>query len=103
MRHIFITILSLLFAVTSFAAHTRTIFDNVEAFAIRWALLHSAQQEIHTQYYIVQPDKHGLAFLGMLLKKAKSGVKVSLMVDGFGSKKLTSDGTLLESSCRRWR
>ncbi|MBQ0132304.1 MAG: cardiolipin synthase [Comamonas sp.] len=48
-----------------------------------------AQQHIHLEYYIFEPDHTGLALLDALCVKAREGIKVRLLVDALGSKKLS--------------
>ena len=59
--------------------------DNVDAWYARWNVITSAKSTIDVVYFTVEPDVHGKAFLGMLLKKALKGVKVRLLIDGRGS------------------
>lgn len=55
------------------------------------SLLHDiekAQHHIHIQFYIFRDDIIGTMFQDLLIEKAKLGVKVSIICDGFGSKTL---------------
>lgn len=70
-------------------AFARMITDNQEAWYARWYVLNSAKKSIDTTYFIVDKDVFGMSFLGLLLKKAKEGVKVRLMMDARGSKDLS--------------
>ncbi|HNY12638.1 MAG TPA: phosphatidylserine/phosphatidylglycerophosphate/cardiolipin synthase family protein [Candidatus Wallbacteria bacterium] len=70
-------------------AYARIITDNPEAWYARWHMLSNAKKSIDTTYFIVDKDVFGMAFLGLLLKKAKEGVKVRLMMDARGSKDLS--------------
>ncbi len=47
-----------------------------------------AQHHIHIFYYIVEPDEIGNRLIDALLRKAAEGVKVRLLYDDVGSKKL---------------
>lgn len=49
----------------------------------------SAKKEINIQYYIIQPDSLGKKLRDELTEKAKEGVKVRLLYDEIGSKKLS--------------
>jgi cardiolipin synthase len=49
----------------------------------------SAKHHIHMEFYIWQIDETGKALLLLLVEKAKAGVEVRLIVDGFGSKWFT--------------
>ncbi len=79
-------------------ADIRLVYDNYEAWYSRWYVLNNAQSTIDVQYFIIQNDAFGLSLLGTLLEKAKSGVKVRLMVDTRGSNKLSilARGYLIE-------
>lgn len=50
--------------------------------------VNQAQQTIHLEYYIWQPDETGRRLRDMLIKKAKQGVKVRFLVDSLGSMRL---------------
>ncbi|GGP10585.1 cardiolipin synthase [Oceanobacillus neutriphilus] len=50
----------------------------------------AAKQEINIQYYIIQPDNLGRRLRDALITKAKEGVKVRVLYDEVGSKKLPS-------------
>ncbi len=63
----------------------RLITDNMEAWYARWHLLQSARKTIDIQYFIVKDDIFGHAMMGILLKKARAGVQIRLMVDDFGT------------------
>lgn len=73
-------------------ATVRVITDGEEAWYARWYLLEHATKSIDMTYFIVGDDVFGRAALGMLLKKAREGVKVRLMLDARGSGKLTRGG-----------
>lgn len=73
-------------------ATVRVITDGEEAWYARWYLLENARKSIDMTYFIVGDDVFGRAALGMLLKKAREGVKVRLMLDARGSGKLTRGG-----------
>lgn len=60
----------------------RLITANDEAWYSRWKMIEDARDTIDCTYYIVDKDIFGQAFLGLLLKKARLGVKIRLMVDG---------------------
>ena len=63
----------------------RLLIDNVESWYARWHILSNARVSIDTTYFIVENDVFGYAFLGLLLEKARAGVRVRLMVDARGS------------------
>ncbi len=45
----------------------------------------AARQHIHLEYYIFHPDDTGRMFLDRLVKKAREGIEVRLLLDGIGS------------------
>jgi len=65
-------------------AHTRIrlITANDEAWYSRWKMVEEARDTIDCTYFIIDKDIFGQAFLGLLLKKARQGVRIRLMVDG---------------------
>ncbi len=60
----------------------RLITANDEAWYSRWKMIEEARDSIDCTYYIVDKDIFGQAFIGLLLKKARHGVKIRLMIDG---------------------
>lgn len=48
-----------------------------------------AEKEVNIQYYIIQPDHLGKQLRDLLVQKAKEGVKIRLLFDAIGSKKLS--------------
>ncbi len=51
---------------------------------IKQAIL-NAKHSLHLEYYIWQPDKSGTLMRDLLIEKAKSGIQVRFLYDGFGS------------------
>jgi len=82
--------------------NVKLIADNVEALYARWKTLSEAKRTIDISYFIFDKDPIGTAMLGLLLKKAKSGVKVRLILDAHGcgefAKKTSSQDYLQELS-----
>lgn len=60
----------------------RLITANDEAWYSRWKMMEEARDSIDCTYYIVDKDIFGQAFIGLLLKKARQGLKIRLMIDG---------------------
>ncbi|OQA05658.1 MAG: putative cardiolipin synthase YwiE [bacterium ADurb.Bin374] len=60
----------------------RYIWRNDDALYARWKMLESAKETIDCTYFIVDKDIFGQAFLGLLAKKAREGVRIRLMIDG---------------------
>ncbi|HNW33468.1 MAG TPA: phosphatidylserine/phosphatidylglycerophosphate/cardiolipin synthase family protein [Candidatus Ozemobacteraceae bacterium] len=69
-------------------ALVRFMPDNVTAWYARWYIMENARHSIDTTYFIVEPDIFGKSMLGMLLKKAREGIEIRLMVDARGTKGL---------------
>lgn len=53
--------------------------------------LKNAKKHIHISFYIVHDDDISLQFFDILQKKAREGVKVRLLVDYIGAKKVTKE------------
>lgn len=70
-------------------ARIRFLPENVDSWFARWHILENAKQSIDVTYFIVEQDIFGMSMLGMLMKKARAGVKIRLMVDARGTKGLT--------------
>lgn len=47
-----------------------------------------AKSSIHLQTFIIEDDKTGAEFKDLLIKKARQGIEVRLMFDGFGGRKI---------------
>jgi cardiolipin synthase len=50
------------------------------------AAIDAARQEVHLESYIFAPDETGQQVLAALVRAAKRGVRVRLLLDGFGSR-----------------
>ena len=51
--------------------------------------IHNARESIHLEYYIWQPDRTGTRLRDLLIRKAREGICVRFLYDGFGSFWLT--------------
>jgi len=71
-------------AVPSDNCRTYRIDRNVDACASRWKTLAESDRSFDAAYFIWEKDIFGFAFLGHLLKKARDGLAVRGMFDGFG-------------------
>jgi putative cardiolipin synthase len=60
----------------------RYVPDNDEAWYCRWKMIKQAKDTIDCTYYIIDKDIFGQAFLGLLLNRARHGVRIRLMIDG---------------------
>ncbi|MFJ7726336.1 cardiolipin synthase [Neobacillus sp. NPDC097160] len=73
-----------------------TMYNEIQIFSDGYKKFHSlfddirkAQEEIHLQYYIIQNDSLGKRLREELTKKAKEGVKVRVLYDDIGSKRIS--------------
>jgi cardiolipin synthase C len=66
-------------------AALRLFSDNTEAWVERWRLLEGAKKSIDVSYFILHEDVFGLSFLGHLLERARAGIRVRIVLDGFGT------------------
>ncbi|MAG58682.1 MAG: cardiolipin synthase, partial [Planctomycetes bacterium] len=51
----------------------------------------AAQEHVHVQFYIIQPDRTGFALRDRLIRRANDGIKIRVLCDGLGSGRLPSD------------
>lgn len=63
----------------------RFLPENQDAWFARWWMLSEAKESIDATYFALHDDIFGRSMLGLILKKAKEGVKVRLMCDARGS------------------
>ena len=70
---------------TAHPARIELLDDNLEAWAARWRLLARARETIDVSYFILHEDVFGLSFLGHLLERARAGVRIRILFDGFGT------------------
>lgn len=71
------------------AAMVRFLPQNVPAWYARWWVMENAKKSIDMTYFIVEQDIFGMSMLGMLLKKAREGLQIRIMLDARGTKTLT--------------
>lgn len=64
------------------------ILNGEEKFALLLEAIESAKDFIHLEYYIFEADGIGRKVLDLLEKKHQEGVKIRLILDGFGSPRL---------------
>ncbi len=64
--------------------------DGPSAFAALELAIADAKRSIHLLYYIYQDDETGRRVAAALIQKARSGVTVRLLLDGFGSQSGTA-------------
>ncbi len=63
--------------------------DTAPAFDVLFETISQARHHVHAEFFIVQPDSTGRAFLDRLIERAKAGVEVRLLYDAIGSRRLT--------------
>jgi len=62
--------------------------DGRDKFSALFQDLQTAQDHIHLQYYIFRDDEIGLKLIQLLTRKAKEGVKVRVLYDEMGSRRI---------------
>lgn len=67
---------------------TEVLTDGEAAFASIFSMIDKAEHHLHLAYYIIRSDEIGRKFQQALIRKARDGVQVRLIYDGFGSHKL---------------
>ncbi|WP_348944675.1 cardiolipin synthase ClsB [Chitinibacter sp. FCG-7] len=60
--------------------------NGAEFFPALLAACDAAQIEIHLETYLFEPDEVGLAVAQALMRAAQRGVRVSVLIDGFGAR-----------------
>lgn len=75
-------------SLISFYNDMNVLSEGVQKFDTMIGDIGNAQEEVNIQYYIIKRDALGKRLLDALLERAKAGVKVRLLYDGFGSRSL---------------
>lgn len=78
-------------SLVSFYNETRVLYEGAQKFDTMFEDIGKAQEEVNIQYYIIKRDALGKRLLDALLERAKAGVKIRLLYDGFGSRGLKQD------------
>jgi cardiolipin synthase len=68
----------------------RVLIDGVETFPAMLHAIAHARQYVHLETYILRADRTGRAFAAALTERARAGVQVRLLYDGFGAFPLSS-------------
>ncbi len=68
-------------------AQLRVFYDGKAKYDALEAAIAGATQHIHLEYYIWEPDRIGTRLRDRLVERAKAGVEVRVLLDGFGSSK----------------
>lgn len=72
----------------STATDLRLLVGGAATFDAIVEAVNAARHHIHLEYYIFEPDQTGTALRDLLIARARAGVKVRLLVDALGSKRL---------------
>jgi cardiolipin synthase len=73
------------------------IVDANEAYSMMEEAMRAAHHHINLDYYIFRPDTVGKRFGNVLMQKAREGVRVNVLYDAFGSRKLGYSRRFLDS------
>ena len=68
----------------------RVLVDGVETFPAMLGAIQRARRYVHLETYILKADKVGRLFAAALSERARAGVQVRLMYDGFGAFPISS-------------
>jgi cardiolipin synthase A/B len=68
----------------------RVLVDGVETFPAMLGAIMRARRYVHLETYILKADRIGRMFAAALSERARAGVQVRLMYDGFGAFPLSS-------------
>lgn len=71
------------------AAEIRLVHSGNDYFETLENLIHSAKHSLHLQTYIFDEDETGRSIANSLKAAASRGVKIHMMLDGYGSKSLS--------------
>jgi cardiolipin synthase len=69
--------------------HVELLLDGPNAFPKLEEALRSAKRSVHVLYYIWEDDETGHRIADILAERARAGVAVRVLVDGFGARKAT--------------
>ncbi|MDP9898963.1 cardiolipin synthase [Variovorax ginsengisoli] len=72
----------------SSATRAELLSGGAATFDAIFAAIHAATDHIHLEYYIYEPDRIGIALRDLLIERAGQGVKVRLLLDALGSKRI---------------
>ena len=71
------------------AREVQLLVDGGQKYPALLADIATANDHVHLEYYIYNPDQSGIALRDALVERARAGVHVRLLVDAMGSKKAT--------------
>ena len=69
----------------------RILVDAAAAYGEMAAAIEAAENHVHVEFYIIQPDETGKRLRDLLTRRARDGLSVRLVCDGLGSGKLPRD------------
>ena len=69
----------------------RALINGPTAYRAMFEAISGAEHHIHVQFYVIKPDRTGLALRSRLIERAKAGVQVRVLTDGVGSFSLPDD------------
>src|SRR5690606_5722958 len=73
----------------STATSVQLLVDGAAKYESLLQAIRQAQEHVHLEYYICEPDRTGSALLEALVERARAGVKVRLLLDAVGSARAT--------------
>jgi len=71
--------------------HTNLFHNGIDVYQSIYKDLEEASKYIHLQYYLMEDGKVADRISELLIQKSKEGLKVSVILDGIGSRKLHDD------------
>ncbi len=77
------------YGTSSNTSEISLFYSNSQSWYARWKAMEDARQSIDIQYFIMTKDIFGYSMLGSLLRKAKDGLKIRLLLDARGTKDFT--------------
>jgi cardiolipin synthase len=72
----------------SSAVDVELLSGGARTFDAIFEAVRAAQDHIHLEYYIFEPDRIGTALRDLLVERARQGVTVRLLIDALGSKRI---------------
>ncbi|MFZ7103550.1 MAG: cardiolipin synthase [Peptococcaceae bacterium] len=70
---------------------TRVFNNGPQTFQSFFSAIEKARHHIHLEFYIFRDDKIGSQLKDLLIQKARAGIKIRLIYDGYGSLKLAKN------------
>ncbi|WP_295522814.1 cardiolipin synthase [uncultured Pseudacidovorax sp.] len=72
----------------SSAQSVQLLSGGAATFDAIFAAIRAAQDHVHLEYYIFEPDRIGNALRDLLIERARAGVQVRLLIDALGAKRV---------------